>query len=154
MGLTEECFQKTVLQAVGNHTVVFANDTQATFPAVRSTDGTSPAGSQWTRNPIPACSGPGGGSLIGSKDKCTGFQFPPPLGDDQLAGFGNHDGDGKSHSGGIFMWHVSEQLQVPADLSPGSYVRSLRWDCEQTPQVWFSCADIQIEPKGASSTLV
>merc|ERR1711972_846318 len=61
--LTEECFQKTVLNAVGNHTAVFQDGTRASFQAVRTTEGTYPAGSQWTRNPIPACKGPGGGSL-------------------------------------------------------------------------------------------
>jgi hypothetical protein len=26
----------------------------------------------------------------------------------------------------------------------GSFVLSFRWDCEQTPQVWSSCADIEV----------
>ena len=37
-----------------------------------------------------------------------------------------------------------DQLKVPADLAPGSYSLSWRWDCEQTPQVWNSCADITV----------
>jgi predicted carbohydrate-binding protein with CBM5 and CBM33 domain len=49
---------------------------------------------------------------------------------------------------------VVDQVQVPADLSPGKYVLSLRWDCEQTPQVWFSCADISITAQREPSTLV
>lgn len=146
--LTEECFQKNILTAVGDHTVVFENKTRSTFPAVRTTKDTFPAGSQWTRNPIPACKGPGGGSLLGSGSKCNGYQFPPPLGADKvpnvLGGFGNNDGDGGAHPGGVFYWHVVDKLQVPASLEPGSYVLSLRWDCEQTPQVWLSCSDIKI----------
>ena len=31
-----------------------------------------------------------------------------------------------------------------ADIEPGEYVLSWRWDCEQTPQVWNSCADVTI----------
>jgi hypothetical protein len=139
--LTEACFQKTVLAAADDtHTVVFRNGSRATFPAVRTTEGTYPAGSQWTRNPIPACGGPGGGSLAASGDVCKGAQFPPPLGDyDELRGFGNDD-----HGGGLFYWYVLDRLKVPANLEPGSYVLSLRWDAEQTPQVWFTCADIKV----------
>ena len=138
--LTEACFEKTVLRAADDvHTAVFANGTRATFPAVRTTNGTYPVGSQWTRNPIPACGGPGGGSLAASGDVCKGSQFPPPLDDDELKGFGNDN-----RGGGIFRWHVVDRLQVPADLAPGKYVLSHRWDCEQTPQVWFTCSDIDV----------
>lgn len=141
--LTEECFQKIVLNATGDHQARFPNKTTQTFPAMRTTTGTFPPGSQWTRNPIPACKGPYGGSDAGG-GTCTGYQFPPPLGPDavpnEMGGFGNHGGNPRD----VFMWHVADQVQVPADLAAGPYVLSLRWDCEQTPQVWFTCADIEI----------
>ena len=34
-----------------------------------------------------------------------------------------------------FEWTVMDELVVPAELEPGKYVLSFRWDCEQTPQV-------------------
>ena len=35
-------------------------------------------------------------------------------------------------------------LEVPETLELGDYVLSFRWDCERTPQVWNSCANIKI----------
>ena len=43
-----------------------------------------------------------------------------------------------------FDWVLVDQVQVPAELQPGNYILSFRWDCEQTPQVWSACADIEI----------
>merc|ERR1712226_1842066 len=37
---------------------------------------------------------------------------------------------------------VMDEIQVPN--RPGHYVLSWRWDCEETDQVWNSCADIII----------
>merc|ERR1712113_1050424 len=37
---------------------------------------------------------------------------------------------------------VMDEIQVPN--KPGQYVLSWRWDCEETDQVWNSCADIVI----------
>merc|ERR1712003_572828 len=37
---------------------------------------------------------------------------------------------------------VMDEVNVPN--TPGEYVLSWRWDCEQTDQVWNSCADIVI----------
>ena len=39
------------------------------------------------------------------------------------------------------------QVMIPADLAPGRYVVSWRWDCEETAQVWQSCADVKILPQ-------
>eukprot|EP00111_Clytia_hemisphaerica_P006043 TCONS_00017484-protein len=62
--LTEECFQQTPLRFVGDkHWVQFGEgrSTRYEFPAVRTDKGTFPPGSQWTKNPIPACDGIHGG---------------------------------------------------------------------------------------------
>jgi len=40
-------------------------------------------------------------------------------------------------------YEIIDQLKVP-DLQPGRYVLSFRWDCEQTPQIWSQCSDIEI----------
>ena len=39
---------------------------------------------------------------------------------------------------------IVDGLMVPTDLVPGDYVLGFRWDCEQTSQVWSSCADITV----------
>jgi len=70
--LTEECFQQTVLKATGDVSwIQEGSDTSSRreIPAIRTTEGTHPAGSQWTRNPIP------------DRD----YYFPAPLG---LSGHG------------------------------------------------------------------
>ena len=111
--------------------------------------GTSPAGSEWTKNPVPNCAGLGGGYMNPDPAVCPqGYQvtlsllemlysaalrcpqFPPPLPD--VFGQGaNIDGDTAAY----FEWTVMDELVVPAELEPGKYVLSFRWDCEQTPQV-------------------
>ena len=39
---------------------------------------------------------------------------------------------------------IVDRLRVPADLAPGKYVLQWRWDCEETAQIWSSCADITV----------
>jgi len=62
----------------------------------------------------------------------TGLMFPSAW--DAGAGAG---------IGGSFNFEMVDKLQVP-DVPPGEYSLSWRWDCEQTPQVWNSCADVAI----------
>jgi len=90
---TEECFQKTHLSFVGNESWIQFGDDEANrtaFPAVRTSSGTNPSGSQWTKNPIAACGGPDGGGLPGLPHStiigklmhhtpCTNPQFEPIL---------------------------------------------------------------------------
>ena len=38
---------------------------------------------------------------------------------------------------------IKDQLKIPATLK-GDYVLSWRWDCEQTDQIWSTCADITV----------
>jgi hypothetical protein len=54
-------------------------------------------------------------------------------------------GFGKS----IWRWSVVDRMQVPGDLEPGDYLLSLRWDCEQSDQVFQNCADIEIVINGS-----
>jgi len=37
-----------------------------------------------------------------------------------------------------------DYVQVPASLEPGHYILSFRWDAQNSPQVWNSCANINI----------
>lgn len=138
---TEECFQRTVLD--------FAEDTQwvqygeggekVEFIANRTRIGTTPPGSQWTRNPIPACIEPDGGYFNAEDDCPNGTQFPPPA--PGLQGYGEtYLAPGRA----TFKWTLMDRVLVPSDLVPGDYVLSFRWDCEQTPQIWNACAQIWV----------
>ena len=42
-------------------------------------------------------------------------------------------------------WVWKDLVRVPQSLEAGEYVLSFRWDCQNTPQVWNSCATIQVE---------
>lgn len=105
--LTEDCFQKTTLDFVGDKQWVMYSRSQerVELNAMRTNEGTSPPGSQWTRNPFNA-----------SKNE-----------------------DGKKRRG-----HAIDNVQVPADLEPGMYVLSFRWDCQNSPQIWSICANVAI----------
>jgi len=145
--LTEECFQAGALDFVGDKQwIQWGKDTgnRTEIPALRTADGTTPAGSTWTRNPVPACGAPDGGIFSEKSNKCKasgGYQFPPPA--PRVQGYGTY-----YHSNPAlqptFGFNIVDKLQVPATLTPGRYVLSFRWDCEQTPQIWSSCSDIEI----------
>lgn len=146
-GLTEECFRRTTLRFVGDDQYVqYGNDStqRVYFKANRTTTGTSPKGSQWTKNPIPACAGFFGGyDRPHAKCAHNHTQFPPPaqgLNGSQLFGYGLSYRTGREAE---FGWSIVDQVQVPL-LQPGLYVLSFRWDVEQTPQVWNTCANIEI----------
>lgn len=141
LNLTEECFQKTPLKFDGDTQWIQwgADDTnRSAFQGMKTSEGTFPAGSEWMRNPIPACKGTGGGSVAGGGANRVP-QFPPPSACPTCFGFGNDE-----VGGGTFMWSVVDKLQVPGDIAPGNYVLSFRWDCEQTTQVWNSCSNVKI----------
>ena len=139
--LTEECFQRIPLKFVGTRQwVQYGEDvnTRVEFRAVRVNTGTFPKGSQWTKNPIPACNGDDGGYSSNSSVCLKGTQFAPPK--PGLFGFGvNH-----LFNVPPFNWSIVDKVNIPKDLEPGHYVLSFRWDCEQTSQVWNSCASIKL----------
>lgn len=141
-GLTEECFQQTPLKFHSDNQWVQYGEDQSTrleFPAHRTDVGTTPPGSQWSRNPIPACDSADGGWYEKTPVCSTGTQFEPPL--PGLAGYGE-----LVSAPGVptFMFSIGDYLDVPEDLEPGDYVLSFRWDCEQTSQVWTTCSSIKI----------
>jgi len=183
---TEECFQAHHLQFVGDESwIQFGDDesNRTAFRAVRTSEGTNPAGSQWTKNPIPACGSLDGGGLHTST-VCKNPQFDPILQDvikphpkfaplPGLYGFGMGHcvSSGHKHNGTItpglsacsteeldfwrarFNFNIIDKVQIPAGLSSGEYLLSFRWDVEQTPQIWTNCADVTIT-KPATFTVV
>ena len=41
-------------------------------------------------------------------------------------------------------WAIKDLVEVPENLEPGQYILSFRWDSLRSPQVWSSCANIEI----------
>lgn len=141
--VTEECFQAHPLDFDGDMQWVQygPNGTRTHFLANRTREGTFPAGSQWTKNPIPACAAVDGGyytHLSGIGCGKLGVQFPPPA--EGLLGFGAGQGEPGHWR---FLFSVMDRVRVPK-LAVGEYVLSWRWDCEQTTQVWNTCSNIRI----------
>lgn len=145
IALTEECFEKTVLRFEGDHQwIQFGDDVadRAKIPAIRTTEGTNPSGSQWTKNPVAPCQGASGGlgrpSIYGKNNQiqqCQPQFEPHQINGADLMGFGVNE---------FYQFIIVDQVHVPDELEPGLYVLSHRWDCEQTPQVWTTCSNIRI----------
>jgi len=170
--LTEECFQKHPLEFVGDKQWLqfgrgLNRSNRTEIPATRVSEGTVPAGSTWTRNPIPAC----GDSYLGgacddrrfltSPFKCSSTLFPAPA--PGAFGYGGaacnfEHRDYAAHprcnctnqmfADHTFDFSIVDQVRVPD--TPGEYVLSWRHDSEQTPQVWQNCADVRIAEKGTA----
>lgn len=152
--LTEECFQKHVLNFAGEESwIIYGglnSKNRTEIRANRTREGTSPPGSQWTKVPIPSCAGAAGG---GYGEKCDEPQFPTPV--PGLWGNGPSNscaGQPESgHTPAQLAWcskkmafNIVDLVEIPEDLPAGDYLLSFRWDCEQTPQIWSQCADITV----------
>lgn len=158
---TEECFQRTPLEFVGDVQWIQYGDgvrpgsdpnNRTEIPAVRVTgDKVLPKGSTWTRNPIPACNDLP--RMGGHNHECAGPMFTPPV--SGVYGFG----PGACASGEqactpeemasrVMNYGIVDKVQIPKNLPEGDYVLSFRWDCEQLSQVWGNCGDVQIRIEG------
>lgn len=155
---------------------------------VRVSEGTHPAGSHWTRNPVPACficdqaqcirdnpsrkiGDPGWEAQQHCSQNCSGFprsatwppnqpanrenatcptgmlQFPEPA--PGISGYFSQScvqkQPGNASAGyhcdflGGFKFNIVDKVHVPADIPPGEYLLSMRWDCEQSKQIWQNC---------------
>lgn len=146
--LTESCFRRQVLPFVGNtQKLRWNNGQESEIPATRTSIGTQPEGSTWTKNPIPACSAVEGGEYGRG---CDRPEFTPPPGCNETC-WGKKvckytvpaDNCTKYPD-----WRTTEMPQivdhVHVDLVPGEWVLQWRWDSEETPQVWNSCADLTV----------
>lgn len=143
--ISEDCFQEIPLDFVGDtQWIQYGEDNRnrTAIPAVRTSQGTYPPGSEWTRVPIPACLDPfnNGGGFFFSNTSCPyGTHFPQP-------GAGLHGYGSRYQAAGKpdFQWSIVDLVKIPKDLVPGFYILSFRWDCEQTPQVWSTCANLRL----------
>jgi len=152
---TEECFQQTPLEFVGDvQWIQFGAhgsdpSNRTAIPAVRVTDGVLPEGSTWTRNPIPACDDLP--RMGGHNHKCAGPMFKPPT--PGVYGFGpGACASGAEHAScsveemasRALPYGIVDKVKIPDSLPDGDYILSFRWDIEQLPQVFSSCADVEI----------
>lgn len=153
---TEECFQRHHLPFEGDSTwIQFGGErtNRTEIRANRTTTGTNPSGSQWTKVPIPSCGGGAGGGL-GCDDGCDAPQFESPIpglwgngpsngcaGCDKSCG--NNVTCNSEHCGPVMDFQIVDLVKVP-DLPAGDYALSFRWDCEQTAQIWAQCSNIKI----------
>jgi len=170
-GVNETCFQQNTLQFAGAmQFIVYTNGKWSEIPLVKSTQGTHPPGSEWARFPVPSClvcdpsaacgvqllpmsgldydspwnrqvncnAACAGSTVSKSSGSCPGAtQFPEPM--PGMSGFGKS----------IWRWSVVDRVRVPGELEPGNYLLSLRWDAEQSDQVFQNCADIEIVINGS-----
>ena len=98
-----------------------------------------------------------GDEFWANKTEQQGVQFKPPGPSEAVMtrdypglyfwGFGNNHNQNAKGGGrktGSFEFSIVDMVQVPQNLEPGLHVLSHRYDCEQTQQVWTSCADILV----------
>ena len=148
--LTEACFRRTPLDFVdGTGVLRWDGDSskQLVYNATRVSTGTVPAGSTWARSPIARApsfwqrEGPSFEPVCEESQACKDSWrpgSPAPAGVCKCTGHSN---------GGPLLpsLEVVDTLRIPAALAPGHYVLQWRWDCEETDQIWASCADVEIE---------
>jgi len=147
-GLTEECFQQGHLAFAGPESWIqygYDETTRQYFTANRTTEGTYPAGSEWTKDPVANCAPYGGFYINDPADlPCPDLEalmFEPAL--PELVGQG-FSAFPQTMFFARFKFNIMDEVLVPADLEVGEYALSFRWDCEETPQVWSACSSIII----------
>jgi len=157
--LTEACFQANGLSFSGkNSTVRYHDGSKADFQIPVADLHT--AGQHWRRNPIPGCSCDLGWGCGGKQEEVLKVHSHVQGGGVDLTPYTNHgpatpacphgtmfDAGWTPEGEGFLVgtsnaFSIVDEVQVPN--VPGEYVLSWRWDCEQTDQVWNSCADIVI----------
>jgi len=159
---TEKCFQSNHLDFVGSTSTIHFDDDSHADITINATLYTDPDGKQWRQSPIPGCACDNGIACGGKSDflqasgKCQspsaavytqkgsatpscphGTMYEPQFTQFTqgfLTEFAGQPGPNK--------FSVMDELKVPN--TPGEYVLGWRWDCEETDQVWLSCADIVI----------
>lgn len=150
--LSEEAFRKTPLPFVGPSALRWGGDASAQLefdPKAKGWEtsvGTVPAGSSWRKVPLPSAlwfrEGPSFEPVCDESDECKraatlGWDYRGPPGVCKCTGHSN---------GGPLLPNLEmvDKVVIPPTLAPGKYVVQWRWDCEETDQVWTSCADVTI----------
>ena len=121
--LTEKTFNKMPLDFVGPSFLRWGGNTstQLAFNATRTTVGTFPKGSMWSRNPIPRFPeqwqdlGPAFEPACKESQECLDHAW-------NCKGSCGFDGAGCLCSGAPKNVEIVDKLKIPADLKPGHYV--------------------------------
>ena len=137
--LTEEAFQKTVLEPEGMSSLRWGGKRgkQLFFNATRISYGTVPANSTWTMNPLPRADAT---KYPDAMDAFPAVCYDP-----------NAPADGSGADGLCSGWYgpdnleVVDSVRVPRSLEAGDYVVQWRWDCEESSQIWMNCADVTVK---------
>lgn len=158
--ITEECFQSNALSFTGKNSTIHFDDGSHADIKIPTKTYAALDGTEWRTNPIPGCAcdigmGCGGkdflktqveGNCAGQQPKRSVYEkhgSPTgacPRGTMFEAGFDQFTEGFLVSSGNKFS--VMDEVLVPNKA--GKYILSWRWDCEETDQVWNSCADIVI----------
>ena len=155
--LTEECFQGKDPGRGGPLTLTDTSwiqygseNNRSEFKPTRTREGTHPLGSQWSRNPIPLCGGSNIGLETGMFGGCNTTNYPtqfPPVAPGAFGFSGVYSGANAVYDVGHGRLHrlsIIDRVEVPTNLGTGLFTVSFRYDCEQTPQVWNTCGDVEI----------
>lgn len=143
--LDEECFKKLPLNFTGMSKLRWGGKGghSVMFNATYVTQGTSPEGSMWAKNPIPrAWRDVHGNWGKGSNQFQTGEGFQPVCIDNGEDPIGNQ----YSCTGmwGPYNLEIVDRVVIPDNIPTGKYVLGFRWDCEESNQIWQSCSDINV----------
>ena len=158
--LDEECFQKTPLAFEGNSSLRFGGKggERVYFnTTARGWETRGAEGGIWRKNPIPRgpwdwrAYGPSFEPVCANSASCANGKIRNPGGINpcKCAGSGLCALPGKleSNCADFPQMEVVDTVRVPAGLPAGDYVLGWRWDCEESTQIWSSCADITIKAK-------
>lgn len=122
VNVTEKCFQQTPLAFLPDARLVFDNGTSLDFKPTLVNTGTTPKGSMWAMNPLPA----GRSSRDYPVAPCPGET--PVIGPSAYERFGTNPNECSGN------WptkvYIEDQVYIPAEIEPGDWVLGWRWDCE------------------------
>lgn len=152
----ERCFQSNPLTFTNSSSSIHFDDNSKDDITITGKIYTPEDGWQWKLNPIPGCACDNGLSCGNKDDALRGSScsYPEartythkgsatpdcPTGTMFEPGFTEFTQGYLVGSQNTFT--VMDEINVPN--TPGEYILGWRWDCEETDQVWASCADIVI----------
>jgi len=153
-----DCFEANVLQFAPGNSQWLEYQAQSgmnvSMKVQSKTDGTLPEGSAWRWIPIPDTAQiTGGGAGTCAWDAVASFSndLVKEKFTEDFGGEGTSCDTGpKAHNPN--NWQVKDQVLVPANLAPGEYLLSWRWDCYMADQIWSNCADVEITTSTAQTT--
>ena len=145
--LDEACFMKTPLDFEEGSTLKWDDGSTEEIAAMDVFDipgqpTVKPPGSMWRMNPLPVNPTEFHDPRYDFAPPCKAGAQPPVRAPMAVGEYGHNPGP----CAGNWPTTVTilDKVRVPADIEPGEYVLSWRWDCELTAQVWNACSDVTI----------